>query len=179
MEGGGAVDTDEGEARVALMAEVDGPRGLFQVFCTHLSWRADWSGVRRAQVEAVCRFVASTRPRSFPAIVCGDFNAVPTSDEIRMLTGEVPVPVPGVVFRDAWATAGRGPGATISNRNPYVAASLEPDIRIDYIFVGWPKLGGAGQVLDAWVAGDVSGGSGTSNELFGSDHFAVVAELRY
>src|SRR5437660_1581518 len=50
MEGGGAVDTDVGERRLVTFAELDGPRGPMQVFSVHLSWRADWSGVRQAQV---------------------------------------------------------------------------------------------------------------------------------
>jgi hypothetical protein len=98
------------------------------------------------------------------------------SDEVRMLTGLAAVPVPGVTFRDAWPTAGvGGSGATVGPRNPYCAAALEPDARIDYVLVGWPKVGGAGQVLRTAVAGDLAGDDG----LFGSDHFAVVAELRY
>jgi endonuclease/exonuclease/phosphatase family metal-dependent hydrolase len=132
--------------------------------------------VRQAQVRKVCHVVRAHTPRRFPAILCGDLNAEPMSDEIRMLTGLAPVPVPGVIFRDAWATAGDGGlGATVGPRNPYCAAALEPDARIDYVLVGWPKLGGAGQVLDAIVGGDLAGDGG----LLGSDHFAVVAELRY
>jgi endonuclease/exonuclease/phosphatase family metal-dependent hydrolase len=176
MEGGGAVDTDEGERRLIVFTEIEGPRGPFQVFCTHLSWRADWGGVRQAQVGKVCEVIRAHTPRPFPAILCGDLNAEPMSDEIRMLTGLAAVPVPGVILRDAWAVAGRGgSGATVGPRNPYGAAALEPDARIDYVLVGWPKLGGAGQVLQAVVAGDRPGDA----RLLGSDHFAVVAELRY
>jgi endonuclease/exonuclease/phosphatase family metal-dependent hydrolase len=176
MQGGGAADTDDGERRVVLFAEIDGPRGPFQVFCTHLSWRADWSGVRQAQVAEVCRVVRAHSPRRFPAIVGGDLNAPPDADEIRMLTGQAAVPVPGVIFRDAWAVAGTGSdGSTIAARNPFNAATLEPDTRIDYILVGWPKLGGCGHVRRVSVAGDRPGNGG----LFPSDHFAVVADLRY
>ena len=175
MEGGGATDTDERERRVIVFTEIDGPRGVFQVFCTHLSWRADWSGVRQAQVAETCGVVRSYSPRRFPAILCGDLNAPPSADEIRMLTGLAAVPVPGVIFRDAWAVGGEGDGATIAARNPYNGAALEPDTRIDYVMVGWPKLGGCGHVVRARVAGDEPGDDG----LFPSDHFAVVADLRY
>jgi endonuclease/exonuclease/phosphatase family metal-dependent hydrolase len=176
MQGGGAVDTDEGERRLLVFTEIDGPRGPLQVFCTHLSWRADWSGVRQAQIRTVCEVVRAHTPRSFPAVLCGDLNAEPMSDEIRLLTGLTAVPVPGVIFRDAWAVAGDpGDGATVSPRNPYVAAALEPAARIDYVMVGWAKLGGAGQVLGTRVAGDEPGPDG----LLASDHFAVVTELRY
>lgn len=178
MEGGGAVDTDEGERRLVVSTEIDGPRGVLHVYCTHLSWRIDWSGVRQAQVAKLCEVIRAQTPRRFPAILCGDLNAEPASDEIRMLTGRAAVPVPGVVFRDAWEVAGGGGddnGATISARNPYQAASLEPDARIDYVLVGWPKLGGAGEVRAAVTAGRLPSADG----LFGSDHFAVVADLRY
>src|SRR5206468_3532220 len=108
-------------------------------------------------------------------IVCGDLNAQPDSDEVRMLTGLRAVPVPGVVFHDAWTAAGNtGGGATVSTRNPFAAADLEPDCRIDYVLVGWPKLGGVGQVLSARVVGDVD-----VDGTFGSDHLGVAAELRY
>lgn len=176
MEGGGAADTDDGERRLVVTTEIDGPRGPFQVFCTHLSWRIDWSGVRQAQVAKVCEVIRASSPRHYPAILCGDLNAEPVSDEIRMLTGHAAVPVSGVVFRDAWVVAGEGGnGATITPRNPYIAASLESDSRIDYVMVGWPKLGGAGHILRTTVAGDIPGDDG----LFGSDHLAVVADLRY
>jgi len=175
MEGGGASDTDAGECRLVLFTEIEGPRGPFQVFCTHLSWRADWSGVRQAQVGAVCEVVRRHSPRQFPAILCGDLNAEPVSDEIRMLTGRAAVPVPGVVFHDAWEAAGEGASATISRRNPYCEAALDPEMRIDYVMVGWAKAGGAGHVLHARVAGDVPDDDG----VVGSDHYAVVAELRY
>jgi len=173
MNGGGASDTDPGERRLLLFAELAATRGPIQVFTTHLSWRADWSGVRQAQVASVARAIASRKPRLFPAILCGDFNAEPDSDEMRMLTGKGAVPEPGVVFKDAWAARGTGPGWTISDTNPYAAASLDDNARIDYVLVGWPKAGGAGQVLNVRVAGrDAPGG------LAGSDHYAVVADLR-
>ena len=46
-------------------------------------------------------------------------------------------------FYDAWTIAGAGgSGFTWNNRNQYAAIALEPDRRIDYIFVGYPiRLG--------------------------------------
>jgi endonuclease/exonuclease/phosphatase family metal-dependent hydrolase len=176
------------ELRTCLRADVDGPRGPFQVFCTHLNWRFDQSHVRQSQVRAICSFVAASRPqagRTFPPVLCGDFNADPTSDELRMLSGEAAVPEPGLVFHDAWRAAAErvGPdgeeedvsaGFTWSNRNPYAALDLEPDRRIDYVLVGWPKQGGAGHVTRCEVHGlhPVDG-------VVPSDHLAVLAELRY
>jgi endonuclease/exonuclease/phosphatase family metal-dependent hydrolase len=169
-----AID-EEGEERLCLFAEIDGPRGAIQIFCAHLSWSSDHSSIRQNQVADICRFVREKRPRVFPAVLCGDLNADPYSDEIRMLTGRAASPVPRVVFRDAWEAAGNdGPGFTWSNDNPFAASNLDIDRRIDHVMVGNPKLAGVGHVLAAQVAGDVP-----IDGMWGSDHLAVVAELRY
>lgn len=163
------------EHRTVLLAEVDGPRGSFQVFCTHLNWRLDHSAVRQEQVRAICDLVAEVRPRTYPPILCGDMNADPMSDEIRMLTGRAAVPVDKLLFHDAWEVAGDGgPGFTWSNDNPYAALDLEPNRRIDYVLVGWPKAGGAGHVVSCRLIGQdpVDG-------VVPSDHYGVLAELRY
>jgi len=166
---------DEGEERLVVFAEIDGPRGPIQVYCAHLSWRDDHSAIRQAQVGEICRLVRERRPRTFPAVLCGDLNADPTSDELRMLTGQAAAPVPGVMFRDAWLAAGDGSdGATATNANPFYAALLDRDRRIDFVLVGTPKLGGVGNVLEARVAGTTS-----VADMWPSDHLAVVAELRY
>lgn len=175
-------EPDLEELRTCVRADIDGPRGSLQVFSTHLNWRFDQSGTRQAQVRSICSFIAASRPeggRSFPPILCGDFNADPDSDEIRMLNGRAATPEPKLVFHDAWEVAGEPSGSsddgtTWSNRNPYAALDLEPDRRIDYVFVGWPKAGGAGHVTRTTVEGlePVDG-------VVASDHLAVVAELRY
>ena len=164
------------ELRVVVRADVDGPRGPLEVFATHLNWRLDQSHVRRLQVRALCEFVAETRSRrSFPPVLCGDFNAEPDSDEIRMLTGLATVPVPKLVFIDAWRVAGDGPGTTfVPTVNPFTALDLEPDRRIDYVFVGFPRDGGAGHVVRASLVG-----ADPVDGIFPSDHFGVFAELRY
>src|SRR5262249_11680128 len=90
------------ERRLALRADIDGPRGPIQVFCTHLNWRFDQSHVRQAQVRAIASFVQSSPERDYPPVLCGDLNATPTSDELRMLTGRSEVAAPELVFHDAW-----------------------------------------------------------------------------
>ena len=162
------------ELRTVLRADVDGPRGPIQVFCTHLNWRFDHSAVRQDQVRAIARFVKESPARTYPPILCGDFNAPPDADEIRMLTGRSAVPEEKLVFHDAWEVAGAGPGDTWSNDNPYAALDLEVSRRIDYVFAGWPKAGGLGHVTACLVEGlrPVDG-------VVPSDHHAVLAELRY
>ena len=166
---------DADELRLMLRADVDGPRGRFQVFSTHLNWRFDHSAVRQEQVRTIAEAVAAARPRTFPPVLCGDFNAVPDSDEVRMLTGRAAGPVDGLVFHDAWEVAGDGgPGPTWSNANPYAALDLEPDRRIDYVLTGWPKAGGAGHVTSCRVVG-----TEPVDGVVPSDHYGVLAELRY
>ena len=160
--------------RFALKAVVEGPRGRFEIYAAHLNWRYDESALRQAQVRVLAEFVAESKGRTFPPIVCGDFNADPVADEIRMLTGRAAVPFPPLVFMDAWEVAGDGPGYTWSNDNAFAARDLEPDRRIDYVFVGWPKARGAGHVVDTRVAAIEP-----INGVHPSDHYAVVAELRY
>lgn len=162
------------ELRLVLRADVAAPGRTVEVFCTHLNWRLDQSHVRQEQVRAICEFVAETRDRrEFPPVLCGDFNADPESDEIRMLTGQRAVPVPKLVFLDAWRSAGSGPGMTWDNRNPFAAQDCEPDRRIDFVFVGYPRDLGLGQVVAAGLVGDAPIGG-----VWPSDHFGVVADLR-
>jgi hypothetical protein len=47
-------------------------------------------------------------------------------------------------------------------------------MRIDYVLVGQPRLGGVGSVLDVRVAANAE-----VDGIWPSDHFAVVAEMRY
>ena len=164
------------ELRVVLRAEIDGPRGAFDVYVTHLNWRLDQSDVRQAQVRAICEFVAEAKAdRSYPPLLCGDFNAEPGSEEIRMVTGLTTAAVPKLVFLDAWRAGGDGgPGFTWNNANPFAAVDCEPNRRIDYVFVGYPRDHGAGQVVAARVeATDPVDG------VHPSDHYAVYTELRY
>jgi endonuclease/exonuclease/phosphatase family metal-dependent hydrolase len=166
---------DLDEHRTVLRADIDGPRGPIQLFCTHLNWRFDQSHVRQEQVRAIASFVKDSPPRSFPPVVCGDFNADPESDEIRMLTGRTTVPEPKLVFHDAWEAGGDGsPGYTWLNVNPYAAHDLEIDRRIDFVFAGWPKVGGRGHVLHTSVEG-----TEPVDGVVPSDHAAVLTELRY
>jgi endonuclease/exonuclease/phosphatase family metal-dependent hydrolase len=162
------------ELRTVLFAEIDGPRGPIQVFCTHLNWRFDHSAARVAQVKAIAALIEECRPRTYPPILAGDMNAAPDSDEMRMLTGRSVVAAPKLAFHDAWEVAGEGAGMTWSNDNPYAALDLEPSRRIDYVFAGWPKEGGRGHVVGARVVG-----TEPVDGIVPSDHYGVLAELRY
>jgi endonuclease/exonuclease/phosphatase family metal-dependent hydrolase len=166
---------DEDEGRLVLRVELDGPRGPLSVYCTHLHYRLHHGHIRQDQVRAVAEFVRETAVDSYPALLGGDFNAEPDSDEIRMLVGRRAVPAPPLVFRDVWTWApGEGPGHTWDNVNPFVAAEAEPTMRIDYLFSAGPGPGGRGAPVAARLLGDrpVDG-------VWPSDHFGLVADLRY
>jgi endonuclease/exonuclease/phosphatase family metal-dependent hydrolase len=157
----------------ALFVEIDGPRGPIQVVSTILgSYRLDESGARQQQVGALAEFVAEVTRRRHPTFVCGDFNAPPDSDEIRMLIGKTIPPVAGLVFYDAWEIAGSGgPGHTWSNANPWAAPGLFPARRIDYVLSAWPRAGGAGHPVRCEIVG--------TDSPHPSDHYGLLAELRY
>ncbi len=90
-----------------------------------------------------------------------------------MMTGLTSVPVPKLVFIDAWRAGGTGEGSTWDNRNAHAAQDFEPNRRIDYVLVGYPREAGIGQVVEARLVGDqpVDG-------VWPSDHFGVVADIR-
>ena len=92
-----------------------------------------------------------------------------------MLVGRRETARPGFVLFDAWNAATPGDaGVTWSRSNPWAAPSLLPDQRIDYIFTGWPRRGGAGSVVASRLAG-----TEPYEGLLPSDHYAVVADIRY
>jgi hypothetical protein len=92
-----------------------------------------------------------------------------------MLTGQRALAHPDVLLVDAWhAAQPTDPGITFADENPYAASQLEWDRRLDYVFVGWPKAGGRGHPLRADRFGTTPDG-----DVWPSDHYGVVADLRY
>jgi endonuclease/exonuclease/phosphatase family metal-dependent hydrolase len=168
-------DKGDGETRVALSVAIESPFGEVCFTSTHLNWKFHHGAVRERQVVAVCDLALRRRPRGgFPPIVVGDFNAEPESAEIRYMTGLQSLEGKSVYFHDSWRLAGSGgAGITWSNRNKYARMALEPDRRIDYIFVGNPMITGAGLVERCRVVCDEN-----TDGVWPSDHFGVYAELR-
>jgi endonuclease/exonuclease/phosphatase family metal-dependent hydrolase len=170
--------TKAGDFGCSLLAsEIDAPFGVIPFFVTHLVWRLHEGAIRRKQVVALAEHVARLAPvaraEAFPAIVAGDFNAEPDSDEIRYLRGLATIDGGSVYFADCHAVAGEGPGVTFSKRNAYAAESREPERRIDYVFVRGPDRRGRGQPLSAEVCLDRP-----HDGVFASDHFGVLATIR-
>jgi endonuclease/exonuclease/phosphatase family metal-dependent hydrolase len=168
-------DRGDGETRAALHVDVEAPFGRLAFTCTHLHWRFHHGDVRVRQVHALAQAVIQRRPKGgFPPVVVGDFNAEPEWDEIRFLTGGHAVDGRTVYFHDAWRVAGEGSeGITWSNRNPFARIALEPERRIDYVFVGYPTREGLGLVERCRVVCDEA-----VDGIHPSDHFGVYAELR-
>ncbi len=165
----------EPEMRVALYANIDGPRGNIPAFSTHLNWQAHDSETRQKQVAELAQFIHQTRPWKFPPIIGGDFNANPVSTEMRMMTGETTCPVNNLAFLDAWAFSNKpGAGHTWDNANPFAASIYEANRRIDYIFAWFPKANGLGHITDCRIVGNAP-----IEGIWPSDHFAVLAEFRY
>ncbi len=165
------------ERRTLLFGEIDSPFGPIPMFVTHLNWKFAEGHVREAQLrEIVARIEALAKPPSFPALLVGDMNAEPDSDEIRFLRGLTSFGGggPRVYFQDAFALAGDGsPGFTYAKRNPFAAPLREPDRRIDYVLVHGRDERHRGDPIEASVCFDTPV-AGT----FPSDHFGVVATLR-
>jgi endonuclease/exonuclease/phosphatase family metal-dependent hydrolase len=166
---------ETGELRSVLGALVETPAGVVPFVTTHLNWRVDHGSVRERQVVAVADFVAAwSAGGTFPPVLVGDLNAEPDSTEIRFLCGLASLTGRSTYFQDAWRVAGNGPGCTWDNRNPYAALGFERDRRIDYVLVGAPEgASGRGWVESARLAFDQPAG-----DVFPSDHFGLVADLR-
>ncbi|WP_433218005.1 endonuclease/exonuclease/phosphatase family protein [Dactylosporangium sp. CS-047395] len=163
-----------GDGRTVLHARVDAPAGPVPFFTTHLHSPPAGSAVRVGQVAAMARFVARHTGAEHPAVVTGDCNAEPDSDELRLLGGRLTAPAAeGQVLVDAWRfTSGADPGYTWDARNPHTRAFGLPSSRIDYVLVGLPR-GTRGTVKRAYVCGNVPVGG-----VWPSDHAAVAADLK-
>jgi endonuclease/exonuclease/phosphatase family metal-dependent hydrolase len=162
-----------GEPRTVTAALVETPAGLLPVLTTHLDWEFHHGYIRERQVLALDAFAREwAADGELPPVLLGDFNAHPDSNEIRFLRGLASLDGRSTYFQDAWDAAG-GSGYTWDNRNPFAAFAWEPDRRIDYVLVGLPGPDGRGRVESARLAFEVPVG-----DVFASDHFGVIADLR-
>lgn len=167
---------DPDQTRSLLHVEIDAPCGRVPFFVTHLAWRFEHSLRRQEQVTFINARIAERRGATdppYPAILVGDFNAEPESDEIRYLRGWHVIDGQTTCFYDAFAFAGDGGrGITFARRNTLAREANEPDRRIDYIFVQPPDRDRRGEILSARVVFDEP-----EDGVFVSDHFGVYAEL--
>jgi endonuclease/exonuclease/phosphatase family metal-dependent hydrolase len=167
-------DEDDPEGRLVVGADVGTPWGSLPVLTTQLNSHPAGSAIRQLQVDQLALAASRLTGHTFPPVVGGDFNAQPSSDEVRRFEGHLTPPaVPGQVLIDVWRyTDADQAGFTWDRANPLVAATFEPSARIDYIFVGQPTGGGRGHVRTAALfASEPLGG------VWASDHFGVLADL--
>jgi len=164
------------ERRILLSAQIETAAGRVWIHTTHLNYRLQHGRERQDQVVAVDGAVAA-RAGDLPQILMGDFNARPESDEIRWLRGLTTFEGRRVHYQDAWDRLHPGEqGWTWASANPYTAALsfLEPDRRIDYIFVTTMRKDGRGTIRDCRIVFDRPEPDGA----FASDHFGLVADVQ-
>jgi endonuclease/exonuclease/phosphatase family metal-dependent hydrolase len=162
--------------RICLGAEVDAPEGRTWVFTTHLEFRLDDGALREREVLAVERFVRAHKSKT-ASLLTGDFNAGPDADEIRFLRGLTSLEGRRVYYQDAFALCNPGvDGHTWSSENPYTRLLdwIEPDRRLDYIFVTHLTSRGAGRIHSCRIILKEPDERG----VFCSDHFGLVAEVQ-
>ena len=160
------------ENRNLLHAEIMYENNKMNIFCTHLNYKYDQSDIRKKQVTYILEYMSKLDKTEFPSILCGDFNADPNSDEIRLLLG-LSSPINRTVLRDSWQLVNPDDhGYTWSNENNFARKTLEPDRRIDYIFVGAPGKNGLGHPLESCLIGNVE-----KDGLYPSDHFGIMTRF--
>jgi endonuclease/exonuclease/phosphatase family metal-dependent hydrolase len=127
-------------------------------------------------VQAIDASLAE-RSTDRPQILMGDFNARPESDEIRWLRGLTTLGGRRTFYQDTWDRLHPGQaGWTWARANPNTArlAFLEPDRRLDYIFVTPMRGDGRGTVHACHMVFDQPEADG----VFASDHFGLLAEIQ-
>jgi len=159
--------------RIAIHALAKAPFGALDVYCTHLSWEPHHSKARQNQVIALTKFIDATSPKENNPLLLADLNSRPSSDEVRMLTGETAVPVDGLVFQDAWTLGSDGStGFTTSEKNVYADDWPWVPKRIDYVLCGIRNGRPFFRVRHCEL-----GGLGAVDDICPSDHYAVIADL--
>ncbi len=162
--------------RRAIVADIDCPNGPLSVAVTHLEWRYDASLLRQQQLVPILRELAGRRDQGRTPVLMGDLNSVPESDELRRLTGSAPPIDSGaspLIFTDAWAAVGEGPGYTWNRDNTNAADAAYPRRRLDHILIGWPRPKPAFNPTAAELVGVKGGVEG----LHPSDHYGVVVTV--
>jgi len=167
---------DVNERRILLSARIGKGQGGVWVHTTHLNYRLAHGKEREDQVAAIAASLAG-RTSEAPQVLMGDFNARPESDEIRFLRGLCTLDGRRIYLQDAWERLHPGEaGFTWAAANPYTAklAFLEPDRRLDYIFVTPMRKDGRAIVHACRMVFDKPNPDG----VFASDHFGLLAEIQ-
>ncbi len=156
---------------VALVAEIAAPEGTAHVIATHLEFRWTHGAVRVGQANELLRITSELPAGGYPTVLCGDLNATPDSDEIRMLKGRHTGEIERVCYLDAWDYEPLGsPGFTWSRANPQTSAG--PNQRIDFVLVQAPIA-----MLTHEPSNPRIFGADAVDCVVPSDHYGVVADI--
>lgn len=171
-----SLPTAEGRSKRKLLGiAVESESHPVWFFTTHLAYRPGDGLLREAQVLAADQFITACRVQG-PAVLAGDFNAVPQSDEIRFLLGQTTLQGRRTFYQDAFSSMNpNDPGITWAAANPYTKplAWLGLDRRLDYIFVTPMKRDGVGGVSQCRLVFENPNDDG----IFCSDHYGILAEI--
>lgn len=144
--------------QAALHTVIATPTDTIDFIVVHLTPRSE-----EAQVAAMhqLQHYLATLPQARPVIIVGDFNAVPTTPVVEMLTRIATVEDRAEQFSDAWlAINPLDPGPTMPSHAPVS--------RIDYVFVN-----SSVDVLNTARIGDHADEEG----FYASDHLGLVVIL--
>ncbi len=167
---------DQNSRRICLGAAVQLPETTFWVFTTHLEYRMAAGATRERQVSAADRMVKGHQVPGIAAVLTGDFNSAPDSDEMRYLRGLTSLEGRRTYYQDAYAQCNPGaPGHTWCKDNPYTKPLqwLEMDRRLDYIYVTPMNSKGAGKIVSCSIVLFEPDASMTRC----SDHYGVMADV--
>lgn len=149
-------------APVALEARVRHPQTPFEVVVAATEWEPEFADDHLAQTTRLAELLRSGT--AVPRMLLADLNCDTTQPEHAPLT---------VGIDDAWQLGGGDPAAvTLSSAVPFAPreAVKEIDRRIDHILLA---RGNDVRVDAAFTVSDPVGG------IYPSDHFPVVADLRF
>ena len=128
----------------------------------HVNTHFDHVGVTaRAESARLLKRWIAENARGLPVFLTGDFNADPASEPIQVLLAPEPAPR----LQDGRAVSAEPPYGPNSTWNAFKA--IEPNRRIDFIFVG-----NGARVLEHAVLTET-----LDNGRFPSDHLPVIAEV--
>ncbi|MFI1916453.1 endonuclease/exonuclease/phosphatase family protein [Nocardia sp. NPDC020380] len=154
--------------------------GGMDAFGTHLAPPPAQAYLRVRQVRAIDEAIRARHRADvpLPAVLCGDFNAKPPSDEMRFLCANAVIDGHSTHYQDAWHVMHpTEPGHTLDPLTNPAARSLNvPPQRIDYVYVGDPFMrpGGAGRILRADL-----GFHEPLTGILASDHYGLVVDVNW
>lgn len=164
------VQTESGAQRAMLHA-------------THLSSAPAASALRQWQVQRIDEIVDTWRDELEQPplhILCGDMNAVADSDEMRFLRGLCALGGVSTHWQDAWlrhhADDAKGHTWSTEAAERRALRSCDVDRRLDYIYVSTRQKSGVGSVERCELA---MSKRDRATQLCGSDHYGVVADVRW